>query len=144
MVGEMLRLFCLLTLAGPSAGITMATALLSLALDVAIPSSVAMTGELTLTGKVLKIGGLREKTVAAKRSGVTTIIFPDANTSDWEELPENIKEGIQGRPVGWYSEVFELVFPTIDRAKAGSRWKADLSKKLNDWNTEKEPELIGR
>jgi Lon-like ATP-dependent protease len=72
---------------GPSAGITMATSLLSLALDRKIDPTVAMTGELTVTGKVLRIGGLREKTVAARRAGSKTIIFPHDNLSDWLELP---------------------------------------------------------
>lgn len=73
---------------GPSAGITMATSLLSLALDTPVDPTVAMTGELTLTGKVLRIGGLREKTVAARRAGCKTIIFPKDNMSDWLELPQ--------------------------------------------------------
>jgi Lon-like ATP-dependent protease len=73
---------------GPSAGITMATSLLSLALDRSIQTTIAMTGELTVTGKVLRIGGLREKTVAAKRAGASIIIFPQENTADWLELPE--------------------------------------------------------
>lgn len=73
---------------GPSAGITMSTALLSLALDHALDPTIAMTGELTVTGKVLRIGGLREKTVAAKRAGAKMVIFPADNESDWLELPE--------------------------------------------------------
>ena len=73
---------------GPSAGITMATSLLSLALDKPLDPTIAMTGELTVTGKVLRIGGLREKTVAARRAGAKTIIFPNDNMSDWLELPE--------------------------------------------------------
>lgn len=73
---------------GPSAGITMATSLLSLALDNPLDPTIAMTGELTVTGKVLRIGGLREKTVAARRAGAKTIIFPADNMSDWLELPE--------------------------------------------------------
>ena len=73
---------------GPSAGITMATSLLSLALDKQLDPTIAMTGELTVTGKVLRIGGLREKTVAARRAGAKTIIFPADNTSDWLELPQ--------------------------------------------------------
>lgn len=73
---------------GPSAGITMATSLLSLALETPVNPTVAMTGEITLTGKVLRIGGLREKTVAARRAGCKTIIFPKDNMSDWLELPE--------------------------------------------------------
>ena len=73
---------------GPSAGITMATSLLSLALDESIDPTIAMTGELTVTGKVLRIGGLREKTVAARRAGAKKIIFPRDNWGDWCELPE--------------------------------------------------------
>jgi Lon-like ATP-dependent protease len=73
---------------GPSAGITMTTSLLSLALDTPVDPTVAMTGEITLTGKVLRIGGLREKTVAARRAGCKTIIFPKDNMSDWLELPQ--------------------------------------------------------
>lgn len=73
---------------GPSAGITMATSLLSLALDKSLDPTIAMTGELTVTGKVLRIGGLREKTVAARRAGARMIIFPRDCMSDWLELPE--------------------------------------------------------
>ncbi|KAJ1964718.1 ATP-dependent Lon protease pim1 [Dispira parvispora] len=94
---------------GPSAGITMATALLSLGLGKAVPPTVSMTGELTLTGKVLKIGGLKEKTIAAKRSGVNRIIFPSANWADWEELEDYIKEGMEGIPVHWYHEIPPLL-----------------------------------
>jgi Lon-like ATP-dependent protease len=73
---------------GPSAGITMATSLLSLAFDKKIDTTIAMTGELTVTGKVLRIGGLREKTVAARRAGAKMVIFPAENMADWLELPE--------------------------------------------------------
>ncbi|KAJ1675284.1 ATP-dependent Lon protease pim1, partial [Spiromyces aspiralis] len=94
---------------GPSAGVTMTTSLLSLALNKPVRPDVAMTGELTLTGKVLKIGGLKEKTIAAKRSGIKRILFPKANLADWEELPENIKEGLEGYPIDWYEQVPPLV-----------------------------------
>ncbi|KAJ5646037.1 hypothetical protein N7490_002409 [Penicillium lividum] len=113
---------------GPSAGITMASALLSLALNHPLDPTIAMTGELTVTGKVLRIGGLREKTVAARRAGATTVIFPADNTSDWLELPENIKKGITGHPVNWYSEVFDLLFPTLDHEAARTIWQKALSK----------------
>ncbi|KMU80566.1 ATP-dependent protease La [Coccidioides immitis RMSCC 3703] len=112
---------------GPSAGITMATSLLSLALDQPIDPTIAMTGELTVTGKVLRIGGLREKTVAARRAGAKTIIFPSDNISDWLELPQNIKEGIDGHAVSWYSEVFDLVFKDLDSKRANNVWQAQLS-----------------
>ena len=73
--------------------------------------NVAMTGELTLTGKILKIGGVKEKAIAAKRSGVKTIIFPRANKSDWDELPEYLKEGLEPYFVSWYEEIYKIVFP---------------------------------
>ena len=81
-----------------------------------------MTGEITLTGKILKIGGLREKAVAAKRSGVSTLIYPEANISDWEELPDNIKEGLKGVPVGWYDDVFKVVFGDVTKEYAAKTW----------------------
>ncbi|KAH6659715.1 lon protease [Truncatella angustata] len=121
---------------GPSAGITMATSLLSLALETPVNPTVAMTGELTLTGKVLRIGGLREKAVAARRAGCKLIIFPEDNISDWLELPENIKEGLEGRPARWYSEVFDLVFPNVDREVANKckicEWKKEHGDKDKD------------
>ncbi|KAG0124316.1 ATP-dependent protease La [Tuber indicum] len=111
---------------GPSAGITMATSLMSLALDHKIDPTIAMTGELTVTGKVLRIGGLREKAVAARRSGAKTIIFPVDNTSDWLELPENIKEGLEGLSASWYGDVFDIVFKDLDKERAGNLWQEQL------------------
>ncbi|CAO1603688.1 ATP-dependent Lon protease pim1 [Xanthoria calcicola] len=111
---------------GPSAGVTMATSLLSLALGRGVGPTVAMTGELTVTGKVLRIGGLREKTVAARRAGAERIIFPMDNMSDWIELPENIKEGIHGHAASWYSDIFDLVFPDLDPHRANTIWKKQL------------------
>ncbi|ORX56477.1 ATP-dependent protease La [Piromyces finnis] len=95
---------------GPSAGCTITTALLSLAMNQSVKDNIAMTGEITLTGKILKIGGLREKTIAAKRSGVKYILFPEDNKNDWNKFPDYIKEGITGIPVGWYEEIFNFVF----------------------------------
>ena len=83
---------------GPSAGITMATSLLSLALEEQVKEGVAMTGELTVTGKVLRIGGLREKTVAARRAGASMIVFPRENESDWLELPEVSGSAVSSPP----------------------------------------------
>ncbi|TPX31721.1 hypothetical protein SmJEL517_g04996 [Synchytrium microbalum] len=103
---------------GPSAGVTMTTSLVSLALNTVVLPNVAMTGEITLTGKVLKIGGVKEKTIAAKRSGVTTIIFPKTNQSDWDELADYIKEGMDVRFVEYYDEIFDIVFPDVDLEKA--------------------------
>ena len=90
---------------GPSAGVTMATALLSLALDRPVRPRLGMTGELTLTGRVYPIGGVREKLVAAKRSGLERVLLPLANERDYDELPELVREGIAVRFVSRLEEV---------------------------------------
>lgn len=95
---------------GPSAGITITTALMSLLKKKTIKKSFAMTGELSLTGKVLAIGGLREKVVAAKRNKISNIIIPKANERDLSEIPEIVKKGIKFYPVSSMEEVIELVF----------------------------------
>ncbi|WP_027728905.1 endopeptidase La [Treponema sp. C6A8] len=92
---------------GPSAGITMATTFVSLLMNKKIKPNLAMTGELSLTGQVLPIGGLREKTVAAKRNKIKTIIIPKANERDLEEIPENVKSGIKFIPVTDVHQVLE-------------------------------------
>jgi ATP-dependent Lon protease len=93
---------------GPSAGITMATAFLSLFLNKTIINQLAMTGELSLTGQVLPIGGLKEKTIAARRNNCKQIIIPKKNVRDLDEIPEHIKKGITFHPVSRYEEVFEI------------------------------------
>lgn len=95
---------------GPSAGITMATALLSLALGKQIKSPLAMTGELTLTGHVLPIGGVREKVIAARRSKIMELILPFDNKRDVDELPDYIKEGITFHFAEKYKDVFKVIF----------------------------------
>ncbi|KAL4874602.1 ATP-dependent protease La [Aspergillus karnatakaensis] len=128
---------------GPSAGITMATSLLSLALNHPLDPTIAMTGELTVTGKVLRIGGLREKTVAARRAGAKKVIFPADNMSDWLELPENIKAGIDGHAVSWYSEVYDILFVDLDKDAAKHVWQEQLSenpKKKKEANDHEEDE----
>ena len=95
---------------GPSAGITMATALYSLAKDKPIRSHYAMTGELSLTGFVLPIGGLKEKTIAAKRAGVVDLIFPQENKKDFEELPAHIRKGLKPHFVQTFKDVVQLCF----------------------------------
>ncbi|AEL18436.1 endopeptidase La [Borreliella bissettiae] len=95
---------------GPSAGITIASAFISLALDKVVRPHLAMTGELSLTGNVMMIGGLREKIIAAKRSGVEHIIVPKANRVDLEEIPINIKSGINFYLVDNMREVIKLLF----------------------------------
>jgi ATP-dependent Lon protease len=95
---------------GPSAGITMATAILSLLKNEPVLDNLGMTGELTLTGKVLAIGGVKEKIVAARRSGVTTLIFPKDNVRDYDELPLHIKQGVAVHFVDYFDEVVRIAF----------------------------------
>jgi ATP-dependent Lon protease len=95
---------------GPSAGITMTTALLSLLKDETIKPAWAMTGELSLTGQVLPIGGLKEKTVAAKRNKIKHIIIPQRNVRDLDKIPEHVKKGLFFHPVSRMDEVISLVF----------------------------------
>jgi len=96
---------------GPSAGITMVTALLSLLKNTPVAADLGMTGELTLTGKVLPIGGVKEKFIAGKRSGLKTMIFPKDNQRDYDELPKHIKLGIKVYFVSSYEEVYNVAFP---------------------------------
>ncbi|XP_022640854.1 lon protease homolog 1, mitochondrial isoform X1 [Vigna radiata var. radiata] len=95
---------------GPSAGCTMTTSLLSLAMKKPVKKDLAMTGEVTLTGKILPIGGVKEKTIAARRSEVKTIIFPSANRRDFDELAPNVKEGLDVHFVDDYMQIFNLAF----------------------------------
>ncbi|GAB6090914.1 endopeptidase La [Spirochaeta dissipatitropha] len=93
---------------GPSAGITMALALISLASGRQVRKRLGMTGELSLVGQVLPIGGLKEKVIAARRNGIKTIIFPAANSKDLDEIPEYIRKGIEFHPVTAMQEVLDL------------------------------------
>lgn len=95
---------------GPSAGVTIITALISLAQNRPIKANVAMTGEVSLTGKVLPVGGIKEKTIAAKRSNVKIIILPEENKKDYDDLPKFITDGLEVHFVSKYSEIFDLVF----------------------------------
>jgi ATP-dependent Lon protease len=96
---------------GPSAGITMATALLSLFRKKIVTPKLVMTGELSLTGLVLPIGGLKEKTIAARRNKAKHIIYPKQNERDLDEIPDNVKKGIEFHPVERYEEVLALALP---------------------------------
>ena len=102
---------------GPSAGITMATALLSLALNKAPLKGYAMTGELTLTGKVLAIGGIREKSLAAKRLKIKKLICPKANECDVNDLPDFVKKGIEYNFVETHDDVAKILFPSLFQEK---------------------------
>jgi len=96
---------------GPSAGVTMTTALLSMISGKSVRSKLGMTGELTLTGQVLPIGGLKEKTIAARRSGLKTLIFPENNRKDFDELPDHLKEGLEVHFAKTYHDVYTVAFP---------------------------------
>jgi ATP-dependent Lon protease len=96
---------------GPSAGITMASALFSLVTQTTAKESFAMTGELTLTGKVFPIGGLKEKLIAAKRAGIKNIIYPELNEKDLDEVPEKVRKGLKFYPVKEITEVLSILFP---------------------------------
>ncbi len=102
---------------GPSAGITMAMAIISAASNKPARSDIAMTGEITLRGNVLPIGGLNEKLLAAQRSGITTVIIPKENTKDLTEIPEKVREGLKIIPVETIEEAATLVFGTRGRRK---------------------------
>jgi ATP-dependent Lon protease len=104
---------------GPSAGIGMCTALVSALTKIPVRSDVAMTGEITLRGEVLPIGGLKEKLLAAHRGGISTVMIPVDNEKDLTEIPDNIKGKLDIRPVKWIDEVFEIALaarptPRID------------------------------
>jgi ATP-dependent Lon protease len=98
---------------GPSAGITMATALVSLARDQRIKRPLAMTGELTLTGQVLPVGGIREKIVAARRAQIAEVLIPFANRGDYEALPDHLTANMTVHFVRSFDEVFEIVFSGV-------------------------------
>lgn len=103
---------------GPSAGCTMITSLLSLATKKHVRKDLAMTGEVTLTGRILPIGGVKEKAIAARRSEVKTIIFPSANRRDFDELADNVKEGLDVHFADYYSQIYELAFGGDDSSQS--------------------------
>ena len=98
---------------GPSAGISITASLVGLALNEPVLQGLGMTGEISLNGKVLKIGGVKEKTMAAVREGLTTLIFPKANQKDIERLPENIKGDVKFYFVEDFEEVFRIAYPNF-------------------------------
>ncbi len=96
---------------GPSAGVTMATSLLSLARGKKVARPVAMTGELTLTGQILPVGGIREKVIAARRAKISELILPEANRGDFDDLPAHIRKGLKAHFASHYQDVAKIVFP---------------------------------
>ncbi len=121
---------------GPSAGIGMCTALVSALTDIPVRKDVAMTGEITLRGEVLPIGGLKEKLLAAHRAGIKTVLIPEENRKDLAEIPDNVKENLEIKPVRWIDEVLEtaLVHSPKPLVEAKSGGKVSKNKKASDNN----------
>ncbi|WP_455200975.1 endopeptidase La, partial [Kaarinaea lacus] len=105
---------------GPSAGIAMCTAIVSVLTGIPVRSDVAMTGEITLRGEVLPIGGLKEKLLAAHRGGIKTVLIPEENSRDLTEIPDNIKESLEIRTVRWVDEVLEVALTKMPEPLPGS------------------------
>ncbi|MDH5602206.1 MAG: endopeptidase La, partial [Gammaproteobacteria bacterium] len=121
---------------GPSAGVGMCTALVSSLTDIPVRKDVAMTGEITLRGEVLPIGGLKEKLLAAHRAGIKTVLIPEENRKDLAEIPGNVKDNLDIKPVRWIDEVLDtaLAHPPkpLEGAKTGG--KVSKSKKTDSTN----------
>ncbi len=114
---------------GPSAGIAMCTALVSALTKIPVRSDVAMTGEITLRGEVLPIGGLKEKLLAAHRGGIATVLIPHDNEKDLVEIPRNIKDKLDIRPVKWMDEVLEVALQHMPAPVKGEEIPAAKSGK---------------
>ena len=106
---------------GPSAGVGMCTSLVSALTDIPVKSDVAMTGEITLRGEVLPIGGLKEKLLAAHRGGISTVLIPKENEKDLAEIPKNIKDKLTIVPVKWIDEVLEQALAHMPLPEANSK-----------------------
>ncbi len=124
---------------GPSAGIGMCTALVSALTNIPVKASVAMTGEITLRGEVLPIGGLKEKLLAAHRGGILVVIIPEENEKDLVEIPDNIKKALEIHPVRWIDEVLEIALshhPVVLEAESAQNCDAkDVVKKAKKKKT---------
>ncbi len=120
---------------GPSAGIGMCTCLVSALTQIPVRADVAMTGEITLRGEVLPIGGLKEKLLAAHRGGIKTVIIPQENERDLVEIPKNIKQNLEFKPVRWIDQVLEIALThlpeVVDRGEAESKQKVATRKKAS-------------
>ncbi len=101
---------------GPSAGVGMVTAIVSSMTGIPVKAEVAMTGEITLRGEVLPIGGLKEKLLAAHRGGITTVLIPADNEKDLADVPDNVKKGLSIKPVKWIDEVLEIALESMPEA----------------------------
>ena len=102
---------------GPSAGIGMCTAIISVLTGIPVRADVAMTGEITLRGQVLPIGGLKEKLLAAQRGGIKNVIIPAENERDLKEIPDNVKENLTIYPLKWMDDVLEIALERLPKPK---------------------------
>lgn len=112
---------------GPSAGIGMCTALVSAFTGIPVRADVAMTGEITLRGQVLAIGGLKEKLLAAHRGGIRTVIIPEENVRDLKEIPQNIKDELHIKPVRWIDEVLQIALQHMPQPLADTALETVVS-----------------
>ena len=118
---------------GPSAGIGITTALVSVLTNIPVRADVAMTGEITLRGEVLPIGGLKEKLLAAHRGGIKIVLIPDQNVKDLAEIPENVKNCLDIRPVKWIEEVLESALDRMPQAVEETQISvADVAKETKE------------
>jgi ATP-dependent Lon protease len=126
---------------GPSAGIAMCTALVSVLTNIPVRSDVAMTGEITLRGEVLRIGGLKEKLLAAHRGGIKTVLIPAENERDLKEIPENIKSDLEIIPVQWVDKVLEIALQHQPDPYSDEEYKALEDKAQEIFNPENKPRV---
>jgi ATP-dependent Lon protease len=130
---------------GPSAGVGMCTALVSALTQIPVRADVAMTGEITLRGEVLPIGGLKEKLLAAHRGGISAVLIPDENRKDLAEIPKNVKDKLDIRPVKWIDEVLQIALQHMPVPISGGEAKdepnAEAKSKEKGKETEREKPL---
>jgi len=112
---------------GPSAGVGMATAIVSVLTKIPVRSDVAMTGEITLRGQVLKIGGLKEKLLAAHRGGIKTVIIPSENERDLKEIPKNILADLNIKTAKWIDEVLQIALESNPQPLSDEEYLASLN-----------------
>jgi ATP-dependent Lon protease len=124
---------------GPSAGIAISTALVSILTGIPVRADIAMTGEITLRGEVLPIGGLKEKLLAAHRGGIKTVLIPEDNVKDLTEIPDNVKNSIEIVPVRWIDKVLEMALETMPKALADE--EVAIAKEATPAKTEAEEVL---
>ena len=126
---------------GPSAGVGMCTSLVSALTGIPVRSEVAMTGEITLRGEVLPIGGLKEKLLAALRGGISTVLIPMENERELSEIPDNIKEHLDIKPVKWIDEVLEVALASTPKPLSDVKEKAVVDAEQSDKNSDTDKPL---